>query len=77
MTDRFNYLTVALDSDIRDEDAEELISAIRQFRGVQSVEGNVSDPTAWTAQERAKQEYRDKIAAVLWPDIFKDKSKSA
>lgn len=43
MTDRYHSLTVALDKDTRDDDAEALIAAIKQLRGVAGVEGNVVD----------------------------------
>jgi hypothetical protein len=46
MTERFNTLTVVLEKDMRDDDAETLLTAIRQMRGVLSVKGNVSDNTA-------------------------------
>lgn len=67
MTDRYNTLTVALERDIRDDDAEALIAAIKQLRGVLSVAGNVADPTAWMAEERAQREIREKLLAIVYP----------
>lgn len=67
MTDRYNALTVVLEKDIRDDDAEALLDAIRQLRGVLSVSGNVTDLTAHTAEERAKRELGDKLWQVLYP----------
>jgi hypothetical protein len=67
MTDRFNTLTVVLEKDIRDDDAETLLTAIRQMRGVLSVEGNVSDTTAHMAEERAKHELGQKLWEVIYP----------
>ena len=67
MTDRYNYLTVALEHDIRDDDAQSLITAIRQLRGVANVEPNVGDGTAWTAEERVRRELSEKLWAVLYP----------
>jgi hypothetical protein len=43
MTDRYNALTVVLEHDIRDDDAEAVANAIRQLRRVLSVSGNVAD----------------------------------
>ena len=40
MTDRLNALTVSLDRDIRDDDAEVIINAIKAIRGVNGVTGN-------------------------------------
>lgn len=67
MTDRFNSLTVVLENDIRADDAEVIISAIRQIRGVLSVSGNVSDVSAHIAQERARHELGSRLWEVLYP----------
>lgn len=67
MTDRFNALTVVLDHDIRDDDAEPLIAAIMQLRGVLSVAGNVSDLSAHLAHERARRELGEQLWRVLYP----------
>lgn len=69
MTDRFNVLTVALEKDIREDDAQVLISAIMQLRGVLSVEGHVSDPNSWAAEQRVRKELHEKLFAVLHPKI--------
>lgn len=37
MTDRVRYLTVILDKDYRDDDAEEISNAITMIRGVKEV----------------------------------------
>jgi hypothetical protein len=68
MTDRLHTLTVVLETDMRVDDAESLISAIRQLRGVLSVTGEVSDMTAHMAQERARRELGQKIMNVIYPD---------
>lgn len=67
MTDRYNALVVVLDRDIREDDAEFLISAIKMLRGVASVQGNVSDISSLLAEERAVNVWREKIRKVLWP----------
>jgi hypothetical protein len=65
MTDRFNTLTVVLDRDIREDDAEVLISAIKMIKGIIDVKGNVSSPETWMAEERAKSELRTKLYEIL------------
>jgi hypothetical protein len=65
MSDRYNYLTVILEQDLKDEDAEPLIEAIKQFRGVLSVTPNVSDMTALLAEERVRNELAGKLWRVL------------
>lgn len=65
MTDRFNSLTVVLEADIREDDAQVLLSAISQLRGVLSVSGNVSDLGAHVALMRARHELEQKLWAAL------------
>ena len=65
MTDRFNCLTVVLDKDIREDDAVCIIDAIRMLKRVISVEGHVTDPSDYIAEERAKRELRKKIFDLL------------
>ena len=67
MTDRYNALTVVLEKDIRDDDAEALLAAIRQLRGVLSVSGNVADMGDHIAQERARRDLGEKLWRVLYP----------
>lgn len=67
MTDRYNYLTVALEKDMRSDDAEALIEAIRMLRGVENVAPHVADPGDWTAEQRVRQELSQKLWAVLHP----------
>jgi hypothetical protein len=67
MTDRYNTLTVVLDHDIRDDDAEPLVAAIEQMRGVLSVKGNVTSISDHMAEERALRRWRTKIHELFWP----------
>lgn len=66
MTDRFNALTVILDGDTRDDDAQDLINAIRQLRGVRHVEPHVRDLSESIIQrKRAILEFRMKIMDAI------------
>lgn len=65
MTDRYNSLTVVLDRNIRCDDAQGLMQAIKQLRGVISVSGNVADLTGHIAEQRAVAALRDKIWNVF------------
>lgn len=67
MTDRLNSLTVALEQDMRTDDAEALIAAIKQMRGVLSVSGNVTDLSDYVADQRARTELGKKLLDVLYP----------
>lgn len=65
MTDRYITLTVALDRDIREDDADVLISAISMLKGVLAVSGNVVDAQAWAIEERIRRDLYNKLYAVL------------
>ena len=65
MTDRYNALTVILESDTRDDDTKALISAIFQLKGVINVTGNVVDVGYHIAKESAKYEFLKKIQEML------------
>ena len=65
MSDRYNYLTVALERDLKDEDAQDLIKAIECLRGVLKVEPNVANSGDWLAETRVRRELVDKLWNVL------------
>jgi hypothetical protein len=65
MTDRFNALTVVLDRDIRDDDAQHIIDAIRCLRGVLSVKGEVADVNYCIAHERVAADLRSRLWRAL------------
>jgi hypothetical protein len=68
MTDRINYLTVVLEQNMRSDDCESLINAIRMIRGVLSVTPNVADPDHHMAEERARQELGRRLMAIVYPE---------
>ena len=68
MTDRVNGLFIALEKDIRTDEIGPLITAIKQLRGVLSVEKNIADPSAWIASERVRQELGEKLFAIIYPE---------
>ncbi len=65
MTDRFHSLTVILENITREDDAESIISAIKQIRGVIGVGGNVADMDTYSAYERARWELKKKLFDAL------------
>jgi hypothetical protein len=73
MTDRYYALTVVLEKDIRKDDAEQIINAIRMIKYVLDVKGNVSNPDTWMAESRAKREIGDKLFNVIYPKIKDEK----
>lgn len=66
MTDRYGALTVILDRDIREDDAEHLMNAIRMMRGVAEVKGEITENLA-TAIERSRltRQLTEKLYGVI------------
>jgi hypothetical protein len=58
MTDRIKGLTVVLESNIRDDDAQPIIDAIKQIRGVVSVATLVQNIDHLMAKEQVKAEIK-------------------
>lgn len=65
MTDRHCGYVVTLDKDIREDDAEAIISAMMMLRGVLTVEPVTADPGTMIAESRARRFFADKLCAVL------------
>jgi hypothetical protein len=65
MTDRTNYLYVALDKDTREDDVQPLIEAIKQMRGVADVAMHVVSPNDWLAYTRLRVELQAAINALF------------
>lgn len=69
MTDRVRTLTVILDRDYRDDDAEVLMQSIRLMRGVEDVAlGPIVDGSDHIAREVAKTELRKELIDLLHPN---------
>lgn len=67
MTDRFHSLQVILEKDVRSDDAEATMNAIRRIRGVAEVTGIVADMDSNMAQVRARLELGQKLIEVIHP----------
>jgi len=65
MTAKFNSLTIVLENDVREDDAQTLINAILMLKGVLSVEGNVSSVTDYVAETRVKTEVRNRLFEII------------
>ncbi len=65
MTDRIKGFAVVLDRNIRDDDAQPILDAIRQIRHVLSVTPMVSGHEDLFARERVKRELGEKLWKVL------------
>lgn len=65
MSDSFNGFLVIMENDISEEYAQGLMNAMRHFRGVISVTGNVASVSDRIATERAKQEFARRLLDVV------------
>ncbi len=65
MTDRYNGFVVILEKDIREDDAEATIAAIKQIKGVLKVKPNIGSLDEAIAAERIRYELRRQIFEVL------------
>lgn len=65
MTDRVNALVVTLDKDIRIDDVQHLVDAIRMLRGVMSVDKNITDISDHVAEMRARTEMNNKLMDII------------
>lgn len=69
MSDRYIAFTVTLEIPTKDEDAEPIINAIRQIRGVSDVVPHVDDIGVHWAYEKARLELVGKLLELLRPDV--------
>ena len=67
MTDRLKGVFVAFDEDIRVDDAEALINAIRCLRHVAAVEEHVTNLEDWNARVRIRHELWRQVHGVFFP----------
>lgn len=74
MSDRVNYITVILEEDKREDDCEATLNAIRNIKGVLSVEPNISNPDHWLAEVRARHELGGAIMKVIFPKLNEEKT---
>ncbi len=68
MTTRLKGLTVAFDHDVREDDAEAIISAIRMLRGVLDVAPVEASSDDWVVQQRVRHELGSKLLDVVYPE---------
>lgn len=65
MTDRHAGYVVTLAEDVREDDAQDILNALRMVRGVLSVEPVRADAQLSIATGRARAETREKLLALL------------
>lgn len=67
MTTRLKGVLVTFEDDIREDDAEHRLNAIRQIRGVLSVEPVPADVDDHMARERVRYELWSKVRDIFFP----------
>lgn len=65
MTDRYKQLIVVLDHDIRSDDAEPLIEAIKLLRGVLTVHPDVTTSSDLWAEDRTRNKLLQQISEIF------------
>lgn len=65
MTTRHAGYVVTLAEDIREDEAEDILTALRMISGVVSVKPVGSDLATMVARERVRVEVYEKVAALL------------
>jgi hypothetical protein len=65
MTDRHSGYIVILEKDIREDDAESTLNALRMVKGVSSVEPIISGISIHIAEQRARTDLLGKIYEFL------------
>lgn len=68
MTDRLNGFVVVLESDIREDDAQATLAALRQIKGVLTVEPNATNVGDLIATARVRREFGENVARFLLGD---------
>lgn len=69
MSDRTNTITVVLEHELRADDADTILNAIRMIKGVLTAKANVANPGEYMAIERARAALGTKIINVIYPKI--------
>ena len=76
MTDRVKGLMVSLMKDIRVDDVQKVIDAIKMVRGVGDVDFVIADHEDWMNRTRIRHELSDKIMDVLHPKLKEAREKA-
>lgn len=70
MTERVKGFTVTLDKDIRVDDIEYVINAIKMIKHVSNVEPVISSPDDHIIENRVRAELRDKFYSFISDNLM-------
>lgn len=76
MTDRVKGLMISLNKDVRVDDVEHIVDAIKMIRGVGAVETSIVDHDDWMNRSRIGQELKDKLLKAFNPDFYERAEKT-
>jgi hypothetical protein len=68
VTDRLKGVVVTFETDLRTDDAEAIIEAIKMLRGVATVSPSVTDISDHMNRMRVRQELGQALWKVLYPE---------
>lgn len=71
MSDHYNAFLIILGSDIKDEEAQATINAIRQIRGVIDVQPHIADPDVAIAKAQLRAALFQELFEVLQAKLLK------
>ena len=70
MTDRYKGFLVTLEKDIRDDDSEQIIMALKMVKGVYSVKPYIANAEDSMASMRTKSEMGQKLHKWIAEELF-------
>lgn len=65
MTDRVKGFYVTLEQDVRVDDVESLVNAVRQLKGVAAVNVNISNADDWMNRMQLRSQIRRKLYSAI------------
>lgn len=68
MTDRHSGYYVILEKDMREDDAQAIINAIKMIKGVLTVEPKIGGYESLMSEERARHNLGKRLFSVLYPE---------
>ena len=73
MTDRFKGFLITLEKEIREDDAENIITALKMIKGVQLVKPYVNGAQDWMMYEKGVWDTRKEIYETMSHKVQKPK----
>lgn len=73
MTDRYKGFLITLEREIRKDDAENIINALKMIKGVQSVKPYVNGLEDWMMYEKGVLDTRSKIYRHMQEEVLPPK----